>query len=89
MHWADIKAAIYKAGSTPMAIARQEGVSHTAVNQVIRGEITSHPLAYAIAAITGIPTERMWPGRYLTPPAYQQAAARRCGERGRLPRAAS
>ena len=87
MHWADIIAAVQKADSSLTAIAEQEGVSHVTVSHVIRGNRTSHPIAYAIAAVTGITTEKLWPGRYLTPPDYR--AARRGNERGRLPLAAN
>lgn len=87
MHWADIIASIHKADSSLTAIADAEGVSHAAVSQVIRGKQTSHPIAYAIAAVTGIPTERLWPGRYLTPDAYRQARKR--NKRGALPKTAT
>lgn len=87
MHWADIIAAIQKADSSLTAIAKREGVSHCLVSQVIRGTRTSHPVAYAISEVTGIPTERLWPGRYLTPPAYKEA--RQGNERGRLPKSVS
>lgn len=73
MHWADILAELHKAGSSPSEIAREEQVSPAIVTNVVRGERTSHRVAYAIAAKTGIPTERMWPGKYLTPPAYAEA----------------
>ncbi len=87
MHWADIIAAIQKSNSSLTAIADQEGVSQATVSKVIRGHRTSHAVAYAIAAITNIPTEQLWPGRYLTPPAYKHA--RRGNERGRLPEMAN
>lgn len=86
MHWADIQAAIYKSGFTPAQIARQEGVSNMAVHNVIRGSRTSHEVAYAIAAVTGISCERMWPGRYLTPSAYRKARGNNTA--GRLPKVA-
>jgi lambda repressor-like predicted transcriptional regulator len=87
MHWADIIAAIQKSQSSLTAIAEQEGVSQATVSQVIHGHRTSHPIAYAIAAVTGIPTEQMWPGRYLTAPAYKRARGNY--DRGRLPLAAN
>lgn len=83
MHWADIVAAIKKEGSSLAAIARQEDVSPSLVTGVIRGTAVSHKVAYAIAATTGIPTERMWPGKYLTPASYTRA--RKGNSRGRLP----
>ena len=87
MHQADILAAVKKAKSSARLIADQEGCDPSLVVRVISGEKTSHPIAYAIAAKTGIPTETMWPGRYLTPPIYQRA--RKNNNRGRLPRVAS
>lgn len=83
MHWADIVAALRKRGVALSDIARQEGVSPTLVTGVVRGTDTSHKVAYAIAAAAGIPTERMWPGRYLALPDYR--SARRGHATGRLP----
>lgn len=80
MHWADIQAAILKAGYTQTKIAQMEGVSHSSVGRVIRGDLVSHNIAYAIAAITGIPTERMWPGKYLSPEVYSVVAKHRACE---------
>lgn len=83
MHWADIAAAIQKANSSMTKIAISEDVSIQTVSAVIKGDKTSHRIAYAISAVTGIPTERMWPGKYLTPAAYEKARGRNtCG---RLP----
>ncbi len=82
MHWADIVAAIQKADSSLRKIAKEEGVTPAAVTQVIRGDRTSHRIAYAIAAKTNIPTEKMWPGKYLEPEAYKKA--RRGKTAGRL-----
>jgi lambda repressor-like predicted transcriptional regulator len=87
MHWADIIAAIHKANSSLSSIAQNEGVSPSMVSNVVRDKYRSHKVAYAVAAVTGIPTEKMWPGRYLTPPAYRDA--RKGNDRGRLPKAAS
>ncbi len=75
MHWADIQATIYKAGSSITAISKQEQVSPSLVARVIRGSKTSSHIAYAIAAVTGIPTERMWPGKYKTTPADSKKKA--------------
>ena len=77
MHWADIMCAIHKAGTTPAQIAKDEDVDRSTVSLVIHGKRTSHKVAYAIAAATGIPTEKMWPGRYLTPPANDNAHGRK------------
>lgn len=82
VHWADVMAAIAKNGESLSLIALREGVSRAAVTQVLRGNIKSHRIAYAIASASGIPTERVWPGDYLTPPAYIEA--RRGHSRGRL-----
>lgn len=73
MHWADILAAIYKADSSPIQIAREEGIRGTGfVNEVIRGKKTSYRVATAIAAKTGLSMERMWPGKYITAPANKK-----------------
>lgn len=83
MHWADIVCALQKKGYTLTSFAKAYGLNRTTVSLVIRNQKTSHNVAYAIAAATGIPTERMWPGKYLTPPAYEKA--RKGNTRGRLP----
>jgi lambda repressor-like predicted transcriptional regulator len=84
LHWADIYAALYKKDLTPAKIARQEGVPLSHVCDVIKGKKTSHKVAYAVAAATGIPTEKMWPGRYIESPA-EYKKLRGDNERGRLP----
>lgn len=63
MHYADIQASIKKAGTTQAAIARDLGVSPTAVANVIRGK-KSYRIAKAISAVVGIPVSRLWPGTY-------------------------
>lgn len=69
MHWADINAALYKAGSSPNQIATQERTQSSFVSRVIRDQASSYRIASAISAATGIPLNRLWPdGRYNTPP---------------------
>jgi lambda repressor-like predicted transcriptional regulator len=75
MHWADINAALYKAGSSPSRIAADEGTDSAFVARVIRGKSASYRIATAISATTNIPMNRMWPGRYDHNP--RQARARR------------
>lgn len=72
MHWAEIICAIQKAGSTLTEIANTEGVSRSHVSLVVKGERTSHKVAYAISAVTGLTTEKMWPGKYRKPPSSNQ-----------------
>jgi lambda repressor-like predicted transcriptional regulator len=84
MHWAEIICEIQKKGFTLSRIAASEKVSKSVVTEVIRGTKTSHPVAYAISQITNIPTEKMWPGRYLESPA-EYRKLRGDNERGRLP----
>lgn len=87
MHWADIHAALIKNGWSSTKVAKKAGISSVSVvSEVIRGDKTSHNIAYVIAEITGIPTERLWPGKYLTPPAYEEA--RKGHKAGRLPKEA-
>lgn len=69
MHWADINAALYKAGTSPSQIANALDTQPSFVSRVIRGESTSYNVASLIAARTGIPLSRLWPdGRYNRPP---------------------
>lgn len=83
MHWADISAALLKKGYTHTRLAKDYKLDRSTISLVIKGKRTSHDIAYAIAEVTGIPTEKMWPGKYLTPPAYEKA--RQGHERGNLP----
>lgn len=79
MHWADINAALYKAGSSPGEIANEEETQPSFIARVIRGQASSYRIATAIAAKTGIPMNRLWPdGRYDRPPVH---AARRAERR--------
>lgn len=64
MHPADIKAALEKADSSQIEIARICQVSDTAVNHVIYGRSTSRRIADAIAQKTGKSLSELWPGRY-------------------------
>lgn len=77
MHWADINAAVYKAGYSPSKIARELGLSQTnPVSNTIRGKITSYNIATFLSAITNIPLNRMFPdGRYSQPPKGNQKSA--------------
>lgn len=68
MHHADIYAAIVKAGSSVSGVAKDEDVSASTVTKVIRGERTSYSIATRIAVVTGLPLERLWPGKYTFPP---------------------
>lgn len=64
MHPADIKAALEKAGSSQIKIAKALNISDTAVNHVIYGRSTSRRVADLIAQKTGLPLSQLWPGRY-------------------------
>lgn len=64
MHPADIKAALEKAGSSQIKIAKALKVSDTAVCHVIHGRATSRRTAEMIAFKTGLPISELWPGRY-------------------------
>lgn len=69
MHWADINAALYKAGSSPGQIAAHENTQPSFVSRVIRGQDTSYRIASYLSVVTGIPLSRLFPdGRYDTPP---------------------
>jgi lambda repressor-like predicted transcriptional regulator len=64
MHPADIKAALEKANTSQIQIARELKVSDTAVNHVIYGRATSRRIASLISKKTGLPLSVLWPGRY-------------------------
>ncbi|TAL45707.1 MAG: XRE family transcriptional regulator [Methylovulum sp.] len=72
MHPADIKAALEKANSNQLEIARLCKVSDSCVNHIIYGRSTSRRIADVIAAKTGLPLSQLWPGRYEKTP--RQAA---------------
>jgi len=65
MHPADIKAAIQKRDSSQTKIAKAMKVSRSTITYVIQGRTKSRRVANAISAVTGLPVERMWPGKYL------------------------
>lgn len=64
MHFADIQAAIKRAGSSQVEIARQAGASETVVYQVIRGKAKSWKVAQVVSRTTGLSVDRLWPGAY-------------------------
>lgn len=64
MHPADIKAAIQKRGSSQAKIADAANVSRSHVSYVIQGRSKSRRIADAISRATGIPVDRLWPGKY-------------------------
>lgn len=64
MHHADINAALIKKGINQAIIAEQLNVSPAAVTLVIKGNSTSRRIAQAISDATGIPVNKLWPGRY-------------------------
>lgn len=64
MHHEDIKSAIRKKGVTPADLARTLRVSGAMVSRVIRGTDKSEPIAQAIAKVTGLSVNELWPGRY-------------------------
>lgn len=69
MHWADINAALYKAGWTPRKVQKKLGLKqHNSVSQTIRGQITSYNIASFVSVVTGIPLAKLFPdGRYSRP----------------------
>jgi lambda repressor-like predicted transcriptional regulator len=64
MHPADIQAALKKKGASQQSVADQAGVTHSCVSHVIRGRGKSRRVADLVAAVTGIPVEKLWPGEY-------------------------
>ena len=66
MHHEDIKAAIRKKGVTPAEIARHLAVTNQMVSSAIRGTAKSRRIADAIAKITGLSVDVLWPDHYGT-----------------------
>lgn len=61
MHPEEIKAAIRMKGTTPTAIAEEEGVSRSMVSHVINGNAKSARIQVRIAQIIGKPVVAIWP----------------------------
>ena len=62
MHYADIYAAMVKAGWPPSRVAAHLRVERSAVSQVIRNTCRSYNIASFISSVTGLPLKRMFPG---------------------------
>ena len=76
MHYADIIASMHKSGNPPSKVAKDRGVSRSAVSQVIRGNASSLNIALHISKTTGTPLNRLWPdGRYSHPHQKRQRKA--------------
>jgi len=57
----EIKAAIIGKGKQIKDLANTEGVTSSAVSQVIKGKTRSKKLRRAIAAVIGKPVSEIWP----------------------------
>lgn len=76
MHYADIIAALIKAGHPPRQLADEMDVTPTTISQVIHSKQSSYNVASKISAVTGIPLNKLWPcGRYSKPHARRKAVA--------------
>ena len=67
MHYADIQAAITKAGHTHQTVLAKIRVpvkSTTMVSHVIHGRKRSRPIESVITEVTGIPPQTLWPQWY-------------------------
>lgn len=64
MHPADIKAALEKRGTNQTRIAEAMKVSRPTITYVIQGRTKSRRIAEAISKATGIPVNKLWPGKY-------------------------
>ena len=78
MHWADINAAMIKAGWRTQKVADELGVKHSSVSQVVHSVYTSYNIASFISAKTGIPLNKLWPcGKYNQPPVRGRAGRKK------------
>lgn len=76
MHYADIIAALVKAGHPPCKVADDLSVTRTTVSQIIHSKQTSYNVASHISAVTKIPLSKLWPcGRYSKPHARRKVVA--------------
>lgn len=64
MHHEDIKAAVRKRGITLADLAKTLHVSPMMVSRVVRGDSKSEVVAKAIAKVTGLSVDELWPGLY-------------------------
>jgi lambda repressor-like predicted transcriptional regulator len=76
MHWADINAALYKAGSSPSSIATQTGYAISRVSRIIRGIENNLTIASAISKATGLSLKTLFPDdRYVSARVGRRAAS--------------
>lgn len=61
MHPAEIQAALKIRGYSQSDVARDCGIERTTVGAVVNGRSRSQRVEARIAAITGIPLEKLWP----------------------------
>jgi len=64
MHYAYINAALHKAGVKPSQLARKLDVPRSNVSGVIHGKAKSRRIAKAIADVTGLSINELWPDVY-------------------------
>ena len=64
MHPELIKANLRMKGVNPTDLGRSLGVTHTCVAHVISGRGISARVAQRISEVTGISTDKLWPGKY-------------------------
>ena len=60
----EINYQLVKAGTSQTSIANELNVVPQAVNKVIGGATKSYNIASRIAAITGTPIDKLFPGQY-------------------------
>lgn len=73
---ADRTWALSVVGSSQAEFADQLGVTRQSVSDVLRNKCTSYNIATALAAITGLTLQRLWPcGKYAESPAQRRARA--------------
>ena len=76
MHYADIIAALIKAGHPPSKVASDLKKDRSTVSLIIHGKGKSYNIASYISVVTGIPLNKLWPdGRYAKPTPRGRVAA--------------
>lgn len=62
-----IKAELHDKGDRARYLADRLGVTEAAVYRVIHGKAASRRIAAEISRVTGLPLNKLWPGRYDRP----------------------
>jgi len=73
--------ALSMAGVTQSELADELGITQAVISRVLRDDATSYNVAAALAEVTGLTLNRLWPcGKYAVAPAERKRAAAKLKE---------